>query len=147
MALGAGNLGPPQTFVGARARFKINGNKVAFAGGVSGEENIGYEPVDVLDLLSVYEHTPTSYLANLNANVFRVIGQSLKQLGIVPFESEILTSGAMEAAIDDAKITGRTAYLFMGVRASGQQFNVEARSHVTTSVSFVAIRCLDESQI
>jgi hypothetical protein len=29
-----------RTFAGARARFKINGQKVAYAGGVSGEEAI-----------------------------------------------------------------------------------------------------------
>lgn len=29
-----------RTFAGARARFKINGQKVAYAGGVSGEESI-----------------------------------------------------------------------------------------------------------
>lgn len=147
MALETGNLGPPQTFVGARARFKINGKKIAFAGGVNGEESINYEPVDVLDLLSVYEHVPVGYVANLNASLFRIIGQSIKQLGIMPLESEILTSGALEAAVDDEKITGRTAYLFLGVRCSTQQFNVEARTHTTASTSFVAIRCMDESQI
>ena len=34
------NVGVPKTFSGARARFKIDGNPIAYAGGVSGDETI-----------------------------------------------------------------------------------------------------------
>lgn len=34
------NVGVPQVFSGARARFKISGVTVGYAGGVSGEETI-----------------------------------------------------------------------------------------------------------
>ena len=34
------NLGIPQVFSGPRARFKIEGQTIAYAGGVSGEETI-----------------------------------------------------------------------------------------------------------
>jgi len=134
------------TFTGARARFKINGNKVAFAGGVSGEESIDYEPVDVLDLIEVLEHVPVAYRANMNANVFRVVGQSLKVLGIFPLQSNILTSGALEASIEDS-VTNRTAYLFQGVKTSTKSFDTSARATTTENVGFVAIRVLDEAQV
>ena len=137
---------PSIVFAGARARFKINGQKVAYAGGVSGEESIDYEPVDVLDLIEVLEHVPIGYRANLNANVFRVIEASLKNLGIFPLESNILASGALEASIEDNQ-TGRTAYLFQGVKASTKSFDLSARGLVTENVAFVAIRVLDESEI
>ena len=135
-----------KTFAGARARFKINGEKVAFAGGVSGEESVDYEPVDVLDLIEVMEHCPVGYRANMNANVFSVVGMSLKNLGIFPIEANILTSGALEASIEDT-VTGKTAYLFQGVKASTKSFDLSARGLVTENIAFNAIRVLDEAQV
>lgn len=134
------------TFAGARARFKINGQKVAYAGGVSGEEAIDYQPVDVLDLVEVFEHVPVGYRASLNANIFRVVGQSLKNLGIFPKNNNILTSGDLTAAIEDTQ-TGRNVYAFHGVKAATKTFDLSARALVTENVGFVAIRCIDESQI
>lgn len=99
-----------------------------------------------MDLLEVSEHVPVGYRASLNANVFRVIGQSLKNLGIFPLESNILTSGALEASIQD-KITGRTAYLFMEVKAATKTFDLSARALVTENISFVAIRVMDEAEV
>ena len=134
-----------QTFSGARAVFLINGAQVGFAGGVSGEEMVDYEPVDVLSLLEVREHVPVAYRASLNAQVFRVIGQSLKRLGILPRQEDIITSGDLEAAIQD-RVTGETMALFQGVRCSGHTWDVTARGIVQENVTFVAIRVLDESE-
>jgi len=119
---------------------------VAFAGGVSGEENITWEPVDVLSLLEVREFVPTSYVVSLNAQVFRVVGQSLKQLGILNRQEDIITGGDLEAAIQDT-VTRQTICLFQGVRCSGHSWDVTARGIVQENVTFVAIRCLDESEL
>lgn len=135
-----------KTFSGARAVFLINSAPVAFAGGVSGEENITWEPVDVLSLLEVREFVPTSYVVSLNAQVFRVVGQSLKQLGILNRQEDIITGGDLEAAIQDT-VTRQTICLFQGVRCSGHSWDVTARGIVQENVTFVAIRCLDESEL
>jgi hypothetical protein len=134
-----------KTFSGARAIFLINSAPVAFAGGVSGEETIDYEPVDVLNLLEVREFVPVAYRTSLSAQVFRVVGDSLKKLGILPRQEDIITSGDLEAAIQD-KVTGSTIALFQGVRCSGHTFDVTARGIVMENVNFVAIRVLDESE-
>lgn len=131
------------TFSGARAVFLIDGVPIAFAGGVSGEEMIDYEPVDVLSLLEVREHVPVAYRTSLNAQVFRVVGSSLKQLGIMPRQEEIITSGDLEAAIQDT-VTDNTIALFQGVRCSGHTFDITARGIVQENVTFVSIRVLDE---
>lgn len=135
-----------QTFAGSRARFKINGEKVGFAAGISGEESIDYEPVDVLDLINTLEHVPVGYRCNFNAQMFRVVGQSLKNLGIFPLESNILTSGDLEASIEDT-VAGRTAYLFTGVKATTKSFDINARGLVSEQVGFTAIRVKDESEV
>jgi len=132
-----------RTFSGARAVFLINSAPVAFAGGVSGEEMIDYEPVDVLTLLEVREHVPTGYRTSLNAQVFRVVGDSLKKLGILPRQEEIITSGDLEAAVQDV-VTRNTIALFQGVRCSGHSFDITARGIVQENVTFVSIRILDE---
>jgi hypothetical protein len=143
------NTAVPQVFSGARARFLYNNTVVGYAGGVSGEETIDYEVVDVLDLLEVKEHVPVAYRTTLNAQVFRVVGNSLKAQGIFPKPAEIITLGAFTAAIEDAEPVsggGGPIQLFVGVRCSGHRFDVTARGIVSENVNFVAIRTNDESE-
>lgn len=134
-------------FSGARARFLVNGTPVAFAGGVSGSESIDYEPVDVLDLLEVREFVPVAYRATLNAQIFRVIGQSLKQLGIFPVEENILTTGDLDCAIEDRLNAGTTMALFQNCKAQEHSWDVTARGIVSENVTFVTIRVRDESEV
>ena len=134
------------TFSGARAIFLVNGNPVGFASGVSGEEMIDHEPIDVLNLLEVREHVPVAYRTSLNAQIFRVVGDSLKAQGLMPRQSDIIQSGDMEAAIQDS-VTGNTIGLFQGVRCGGYSFDITARGVVQMSVPFVAIRVMDESEV
>lgn len=140
------NTGVPQVFSGPRARFKLNGVTVAYAGGVSGEETIDYEPVDVLDLISVKEHVPVAYRASLNAQIFRIIGNSLKAQNVFPTLNNIITSESLTAAIEDAELTGQTAQRFIGVRAAGHTFDITSRGLVSENVNFVCIATVDESE-
>jgi len=147
-----------KTFSGARAVFFIDSGggpvPVAFAGGVSGEELIDYEPIDVLGLLEVREHVPVAYRTSINAQIFRVVNDSLKAQGIMPVQDEIITSGDLEALVrDEGKarlggtttgLTNETIQLFQGVRCSGHSFDITARGVVQENVTFVAIRTVDE---
>lgn len=133
------------TFSGARSVFLLDSVPVAFAGGVSGEETIDYEPVDVLSLLEVAEFVPVAYRTSLSAQLFRVVGESIKKQKWMPLLSEILTAGDLEAAIQDV-VTGNTVALFTGVKTSSQSWDITARGIVQTSVNFVAIRVQDESE-
>jgi len=126
------------TFSGARARFKIDGSIVGFAAGVSGSESVDFEPVDVLDLLEVREFVPVAYRATLSAQIFRVIGKSLKALGIMPKEDNILTSGDLTCTIED-KLTGETMAQFEACKAQEHAFDVTARGIVSENVTFVTI--------
>lgn len=134
------------TFSGARAIFLVNSVPVAFAGGVSGEETVDYEPVDVLGILEVKEHVPVAYRTSLNAQMFRVIGTSIKKIGILPELQNIITSDDLTAAIQDS-VTNQTMSLFQGVRCSGHSWDVTARGLVQENLTFVAIKVQDESEI
>lgn len=135
------------TFSGVRARFKVAGVKVGYAGGVSGEEAIDYEPVNVLDKLEVAEHVPVAYRVSLSANIFRVLGNSLKSLGIMPTESNILTSGALSASIDDSADGDRPMLIIEGLKATTKTFDVTARGIVSEAVNFVGLRMKDEFEL
>lgn len=131
---------------GARSLFKVDGTIVGFAGGVSGSEQIEYEPVDVLDLLEVREFVPVAYRCTLSAQIFRVVGQSLKKLGIFPQEANILTSGDLTCTVTDI-LTGNTVAQFEACKCSEHAFDITARGIVSENVNFVNIRLKDEFDI
>jgi len=134
-----------QVFSGARSRFKINGRVIGFAGGVSGSESIDYEPIDVLDLLEVKEFVPVAYRATLSAQIFRIVGNSLKSQSIFPTLENILTSGDLTCTVED-KLTGSTLAQFEACKAQEHSFDITARGVVSENVTFVTIRLRDESE-
>lgn len=139
-------------FSGARALFAINNQPVAYAGGVSGSESIDYEPVDVLDLLEVKEFVPVAYRATLSAQIFRVIGQSLKALNIFPAPTQadgglsILTSGDLTCQIQD-RLDNKIMAQFQNCKCSEHSFDVTARGITSENVTFVTIRMKDEFEL
>lgn len=134
------------TFSGARSIFLVNSVPVAFAGSTAGSEQISNTAVDVLNLLEVREFVPVAYTASLSANIFRVVGQSLKQQGIMPTQNNIIESPDLEVAIQD-NVTGATIQLFQGVRCAGHNWDISARGIVSESVEFNAVRVLDEADL
>jgi hypothetical protein len=142
---------PTKVFAGSRARFKIDANIIGFAGGVSGEEMVDYEPVDVLDLLEVREHVPVAYRCSMNAQMFRVVVSPLKQYGdgnveVFPKQDNILTRGDMVAAIEDS-VTATTIMTMQSVKCAGHSWDVTARGIVSENVNFVCIRATDEAEL
>lgn len=154
---------PTNTFSGARAIFRVDSNKIAFASGCSGGEEIQFEPVDVLDNLEPQEHVPVGYRVNFSAEVFRTIKGvngaivpkegihgSVKEMGIFPKAGadplNILNSGEMTSTITD-RLTQKTIMQVERVKAATHNFNVTARGIVGQNVTFVAIRMKDESEV
>lgn len=122
---------------GARAVFRLAGNKVAFASNVSFNENIQYEPVNVLDQLEVAEHAEVGYTVDLQCQNFRVPEQSVKQLGIMSRLQGILTQGELTADVIDS-VTGAVILLMTGVKLQARQTTVDARG-VMTELSLIHI--------
>ena len=130
---------------GSRVVFRINGEKVAYASTVSYNENIEYEPVDLLDQLETAEHAPTAYRVDFSAELFRVADKSVKQLGIMPVLDDVFTAGVLTAEFID-RPTGKTLALLTGVKASGRSGNIPTRAVARETISFVATRMVDESE-
>jgi hypothetical protein len=136
----------------------FNGEIVGFASGVSGSEEIQYEPVETLDHLEVREHAPVGYRVTLTAQVFRTISQgasddvnapgSLKQQQIFPKFDDIFRIQGVDAVIqDDPRISGKILHQFQTVKTSSYNFNVTARGITGQNVNFVAIRAKDETEV
>lgn len=129
---------------GARAIFRLAGNKVAFASNVSYNENIQYEPVNVLDQLEVAEHAEVGYTVDLQCQNFRIPEQSVKFLGIMSRLQGILTQGEMTAEVVDS-VTGAVILLMTGVKLQARQTTVDARGVMTETWSFVGRASTDEA--
>lgn len=158
-------------FTGARAKFFVqlaDGTTMpmAYGSGVSGDESIDLEAVEVLDNLRILEHVPVGYRCSLNCQLFRTIvgtghtspvvtgtieGRmgSLKQRGIMPLFEDILTTGAMTSYVLDSgagKGTGIKVYTYHGVRTAASSFDITPRGIVGENVTFVATYRTDESK-
>lgn len=144
-----------RVFSGARAIFYFNGTVVAYASGVSGSEEIQYEPVDTLDNLAVREHVPVGYRVTFTASIFRTIARgantddapgSLKEQNLFPKLDQILRMEGVDACIMDS-ISGKTVFQLEECKATSYNFNVSARGIVGQNVNFVAIKARDESEV
>lgn len=132
------------TMTGSRAIFRLAGNKVAYASNVSFNENISYEPINVLDQLEVAEHAETGYTVDLQCQNFRIPEQSVKQLGIMSRLQGILTQGELTAEVIDS-VTGAVLLLMTGVKLQARQTSADARGVMTETWSFVGRASTDEA--
>ncbi len=133
-----------QVMTGPKAIFRLGGQQVAYASSVSFNENIQLEEINVLDRIETVEHAEVGYRVDLSCQAFRVANQSVKQLGIMPKFSEILTQGVLTAEIVD-RTSGATILLMQGVKLESRQTSVDARGVSTESWSFRGTKASDES--
>ena len=133
-----------QVMTGAKAIFRLAGNQIAYASSVSYNENIQLEEVNVLDKIDTLEHAEVGYRVDLSCQTFRVSEQSIKQLGIMPRLSEILTQGELTAEVID-RATNSVILLMEGVKLESRQTTVDARGVMTETWSFKGLRSSDEA--
>lgn len=139
---------------GARARFSVDGKKVAYATGVSVDEEIQYEPLQVLDNVEVEEHVPVGYSVSGSCDYVRVVLESAKALGWFPKSGKspqehltnILNQGEITCSLEDV-ITGKVIMQLTGVKLSRQGMQVTARGITGTNVTFVAKVARDEADL
>lgn len=145
---------PKDIVTGARARFSINGTKVAYATGVSVREGVQYEELNVLDNIEVEEHVPVAYTVGMTADMVRVVNKSLKALGYFPKAGQnpaehltnILNNGDMSATIEDVP-TGKVIMKLSNVKVAERSLQVSPRGISGENVSFVAKVARDESDL
>lgn len=134
---------------GARARFTINGVKVAYATNVSLSEEYQQDPVEVLDQLEVAEHVTSAYRCRLSAQFVRLVNNPIKNrdgVALFPRLEDALTADELTATIEDS-VTGAIIATVLRVKPASYSKNIGARGIVLTDAEFVCIRILDESEL
>ena len=142
-----------RVYTGARSRFTLQGITLAFAVSVTAREEIQYEPVETLDNIKVQEHPPVAYRASMSASQVRIVGETVRSLGLFPklgattqeFLLNILTLEDLVAQLEDSK-TGLVVANVLGVKLATRDFTVNARGVVNEDLTFVAIEISDESE-
>lgn len=141
-------------FTGARARLSIDGVKVGYARNVTGNEEIQYDPVELLDNIEVEEFVPLAYRCRMTMGMFRIVGTTLKTRGWFPevgnnteeHLENILNTGELTATIEDTR-TGRIVATIEQCKIASHNFTIDARGIVGEDTEWVAIRIRDESEI
>lgn len=144
---------PPYThvIVGARAKFTLNGQLMAWAFGVSVSEEMPQEAIEVLDRYEPAEYAVTAYRVTMNARVFRIPSESLRTLGLWPLAStgsdalrqNILNFPEMNAEVQDSG-TGVVIAALKRVRPQSRNLDITPRGVVGENVSFTAVYMLEE---
>lgn len=144
---------PGNLITGARSRFSLTGQLFAFATGVDVQEEIQYDPVDVLGDIRVKEWVPVAYrVNNFTANRFRSTTEGLKSLALFPKAGSnsaehllnILNQEDTVATLEDVPTSTTYAHL-EGVRIGARGISVTPRGIVGINVSFVATVMRDET--
>lgn len=161
-------MGSTNVVSGARAAFKVNNSKIAYAFGVEVNEEIVQEPLHVLDRLAVQENTPVAYQVGMSAEIFRTIkgaGSNIpaagaqsspdgsigspKDMGLFPKvgqdELNAFLVAEMTALLLD-KLDNTTLAKVLGVKAASQNMSIRSRQVTGVNVRFTAIRQQDESE-
>jgi hypothetical protein len=132
---------PNMVLTGARAIFKINGSKVAVATGCDFSSNIGYEEIQVLDQLEVFEFAEVRYRASFSATLVKIIGQDPTSLGWFPHIDlmSILTQPELVCEIWDS-VSGLLVGVGEGIKPEGNSFNISAGAVTANNLTFVIKR-------
>lgn len=139
---------------GARARFSVNGVKVGYATNVSWSETHNIFATEVLDNVEVEEQVVVGYNVELSASKFRIVGETLKSLGLFPAVGanteehleNILVSGDLSATIEDSR-TGSLIATFEQIKIQSVNWQVDARGLVGENVTWACVRVKDESEV
>ena len=116
-----------KVFTGSKASLKLNGVKVAFVGSVNFNEENALTRIDVIDQLESAELAETGHTCSFTCNLFKIDGNSAKQLGLSPDNlNEILTQGELTMELYNS-VDDRVEYTMSGVKWEGGSGTVDAR--------------------
>lgn len=146
---------PPTNIIhGARAVFLISGTRAGYAQNVAYSASYQMSPVQVLNSLEVISHIPTSYTATLTCNNFRLVGTTLRSLGLWPklgvnpqdHLRNMANIAEITAHIEDVQ-TNTIIMLAEGVRVESESVSVSAGNLVASDVSLVVRRLKTEDEL
>lgn len=116
-----------KVLTGSKAALKINGQKIAYVGGVQINEDNALTDIDVLDQLEVAEQAETGHKVNWSCTVFKIDGNATAQLGISPTNiRDIMSQPELTMEIYN-DVDGRVEYTVSGSKWKGGSGSLNAR--------------------
>jgi len=128
-----------KVITGARAIFRINGQKIAYASNVSYNENITVEDINVLDKINPEELAETGYTVDFTATTFVTEDATIKDLGIMPRFADILKAGVLTAELIDRN-SEKVLLVLSGVKSLGRSGTVDSRGTLTETWNFRGLK-------
>ena len=128
-----------KTIPGARAIFRLNFNKIAYASSVSYNENITIEDVNVLDKVNPEELAETGYNIEFSCQSFVTDDNMIKSLGIMPRFQDILKAGILTAELID-RSNENVLFIITGVKCLGRSGQLDSRGLLTETWNFRGLK-------
>lgn len=129
-----------QTVQGARASLMINGQKVAFVGGVNVDHTYDSVDISVLDQLEIAEIAITGHTCSFSCNYFKVDANASAALGLEPSNlDDLLTRGDLSMMVYD-RLGAKALYTMEGVQFLGGSGSISAKDVWQGTWNFKGIR-------
>ena len=142
---------PSNTLTGSRVNFMLEGNLVGFASNLSYSHNYTLAPLNVIGSIETIQHIPVQYQAGITFNNFRVLGRTLRTLGLWPRIGKNPTDHMMAliqipelTAVCEDVVTQTIILIAEGVRIESSAVQMAANSLMQEDISCVCRRILLE---
>lgn len=143
-----------RVITGARARLSINNTVVGWARRVTVNEEIEYQPAEILDNIEVQEWIPIRYRVTVNAERIKISGLTLKTQGLFPLTGggpdehlqNILLAGDLTIQVEDTKSPGRILAVVEECKVTSNNYTIDSNGITGEDINFVCTRVRDEAE-
>lgn len=116
-----------KVLTGSKAALKLNGQKIAYIGGVQANQSDMLERINVLDQLESAELAEVGHEGSFSCSVFKIVGGNAADLGITPENlKDRLAQGELTMEVYNAT-EDAVACNMLGVKWEGGSGSVDAR--------------------
>lgn len=116
-----------RVLTGSKASIKLNGVKIAFAGGININQENTLTDIEVLDQLEVGELAETGHKVSFSVQLFKIDENAASVLGLDPEDiNDLLSQPEMTMEVYN-RVEDKVEYTMSGVKFEGGSGSVDAR--------------------
>lgn len=131
---------------GARTRLQINSKTVAVVTGMSIEEDVEHQPLEVIDEIHVHEWVPVAYRVRGSASRARLYKNTPTQYGIGWDLEKLKAGGTPATGIVIDSVTGKSVGKINQFKMEGRVQRTDARAITMEEIRWNATLFQDEEQ-
>jgi hypothetical protein len=131
---------------GARTRLQINSKTVAVVTGLSIEEDVEHQPLEVLDNIAVEEWVAVAYRVRGSASRARVYKNNPSKYGIGWSLEALKAGGTAATGIVIDSVTGKSVGKISNLKMEGRTQRTDARAITMDEIRWNATLYQDEEQ-